>query len=90
MCARLIAALAALCLSATAGQALQSAADLEKAGWQAVRAGKVNDASDAFREALRLEPRNAGVLLGAALSAHLLGRSEDARQHLVAALQSQP
>jgi tetratricopeptide (TPR) repeat protein len=90
MSARLIAALAAICLNTALGQLAQSVGELEKSGWQAVRNGQLTDASEAFREALRLEPRNARVLLGAALSAHLLGRAEDARQHLIAALQAQP
>jgi len=68
----------------------RSAAELEKAGWDAIRANRLPDAADAFRGAIRLEPRSVRLMLGAGLAAHLLGRSEEARQHLVAALESDP
>jgi tetratricopeptide (TPR) repeat protein len=68
----------------------QSAVELEKAAWQAVRGGRLQEAAETFREALRAEPRDARLLLGAGLAAHLLGQLEEARQHLIAALQAQP
>jgi tetratricopeptide (TPR) repeat protein len=64
--------------------------ELEKAGWDAIRANRVQEAADAFRDAIRMQPGNVRLMLGAGLAAHLLGRSEEARQHLVAALQADP
>jgi tetratricopeptide (TPR) repeat protein len=66
----------------------RSAAELEKAGWEAIRANRLQEAADSFRAAIRLEPRSVRLVLGAGLAAHLLGRSEEARQHLVAALEA--
>jgi tetratricopeptide (TPR) repeat protein len=68
----------------------QTAAAAEKAGWTAIRAGQPQAASLAFRDAIRQEPRNATALVGAGLAAYLLGRLEEARQHLSAALQIDP
>jgi hypothetical protein len=65
-------------------------AELEKAGWDAVRAGQLREAADAFGSAIRLDPRNVRLMLGAGLTAHLLGRRDEARQHLAAALQARP
>ena len=67
-----------------------TAAELDRSGWAAVRANRLQEAADAFREGLRLEPRNVRLMLGAAVTAHLLGRAEEARQQLVAVLQLQP
>jgi len=67
-----------------------TAAELDKSGWAAVRANRLQEAADAFREGLRLEPRNVRLMLGAAVTAHLMGRAEEARQQLVAVLQLQP
>src|SRR5512145_2972876 len=89
MSIRLVVVLVAACLSAAQSQR-PTALDLERAGWQAVRGDRLPEAATAFSEALRLEPRNARLLLGAGLTAHLLGRSEEARQYLTAALQAQP
>ena len=67
-----------------------TAAELEQSGWVAVKSNRLQEAADAFREGLRLEPRNVRLMLGAAVTAHLMGRVEEARQQLVAALQVQP
>jgi Peptidase MA superfamily/Tetratricopeptide repeat len=75
---------------ALAGAQRQNAAEAEKAGWAAIRAGQAQEASTAFRDAMRLEPRRPGPMLGAGLAAFLLGRLEEARQHLAGALQLQP
>ena len=87
----LLFAIAALVLAgtATAGQR-RTASDLEKAGWEAIRANRAQEAAEAFGEAIRLLPGNVRLMLGAGLAAHLLGRGEEARQHLVAALQADP
>ena len=66
-----------------------TAAELDKTGWDAIRASKLQEAADAFR-GLRLEPRNVRLMLGAAVTANLMGRAEEARQQLVAVLQLQP
>lgn len=68
----------------------QTAAELERAGWEALRASRLQEAADAFRAASRLDPRSVRLMLGAGLAAHLLGRTEEARQHLVGALQADP
>src|SRR3712207_4975451 len=38
---------------------------LEQQGWAAIKAGKPADAVELFREAIRLDPRNASLRLGA-------------------------
>jgi tetratricopeptide (TPR) repeat protein len=84
--------LAILLLCASAGVSAQrpTAAELDKAGWAAIKANRLQEAAEAFGEALRLEPRNVRLMLGAGVTAHLMGRIEEARQQLVAALQVQP
>jgi hypothetical protein len=78
-----------LIVSASAPQR-PSVAELDKAGWAAIRANRLQEAADAFREGIRTDPRNVRLVLGAGLAAHLLGRTEEARQYLVAALQIEP
>jgi hypothetical protein len=63
---------------------------LTRAGWDAVNAGRLQEASATFAEALGAGPPSAPALLGAALAAHLQTRYEDARQHLVSALGLEP
>jgi peptidase MA superfamily protein/tetratricopeptide repeat protein len=75
--------------AATAGQR-PTAVELDKAGWAAIRGDRLQEAADAFRDALRLEPRNVRLMLGAGLAALLLGHAEEARQQLVGALQLEP
>jgi tetratricopeptide (TPR) repeat protein len=85
---RIIAAVALVVgLASPAAAQPPNVAELDRQGWNAIRANQTVEAADAFRAALRLEPRNVRLLLGAGLAAHLLGRSEEARQHLVGALQ---
>ncbi len=84
-----LAALAASALLAGAPAAQRSQAELERAGWQALNAGRLDDASSIFGEAVTRSPSATG-LLGAALAAHLRTRHEEARQHLVAALRMEP
>lgn len=82
---------ALLLVAAVNGRAQRpSPAELEKTGWDAIRANRAQVAADAFREAIRLQPGNVRLMLGAGLAAHLLGKGEEARQHLVAALQVDP
>ena len=77
-------------IASTAAAQPPTVAELDRKGWEAIRSGQTVEAADAFRAALRVEPRNVRLLLGAGLAAHLLGRSEEARQHLIGALQLDP
>jgi hypothetical protein len=88
---RLAACTAALVLVSIAAPFTQSRspAELTRAGWDALNAGRVQEAAAAFREAIKREP-TAHALLGAALAAHLQTRYEEARQHLVSALGLDP
>lgn len=81
----------AVVLMAVAGPLAQrqSQADPGRAGWEALNAGRLQEAAAAFAEALRHSPA-ATDLVGAALVAHLQTRYEEARQHLVAALKMEP
>ena len=85
---RSIAALLLVLALAPLNAQRRTPAELEKAGWEAIRANQLQEAADVFREAIRLQPGSVRLMLGAGLTAHLLGRSEEARQHLVAALQA--
>jgi Peptidase MA superfamily/Tetratricopeptide repeat/TPR repeat len=80
----------ALALSlAVAGQQ-RSPAQLSKAGWDALNAGRIEEAASAFDEALRSGPQSASTLLGAGLAARLQGRTDDVRRFLVDALKIDP
>ena len=83
--------LSVLLLAATvsAGQP-PAAAQLAKMGWDALNSGRIRDAAAAFDEALKVAPGDAPLLLGAGVTAHLLGREDDARRLLVDALKIQP
>jgi len=63
---------------------------LERAGWNALVAGRARDAADAFREALAADPRNARLHVGAGTAAFLERRDSDARQALELALTLDP
>jgi tetratricopeptide (TPR) repeat protein len=58
--------------------------------WDALNAGKPQEAAAVFEEALKREPRDASLLLGAGLAAHLLGQSDNARRYLVDAVKYDP
>src|SRR5262249_51045505 len=60
---------------------------LERAGWDALAAGRHRAAADAFQEALARDPKNARLLLGAGTAAYLERRDADARLALERALQ---
>jgi len=62
------------------------AALLARAGWEAIRAGRLDDATRAFQDAIAANPREATLHLGAGLAAHLQGREDDARSALQEAL----
>jgi hypothetical protein len=68
----------------------RSAAQLSKSGWDALNAGRVQEAAAAFDEALKVAPPQPMLLLGAGVTARLQGRSDDARRFLVDALKIDP
>jgi len=68
----------------------RSTAQLSKAGWEALNAGRIQEASAAFDEALRTGPQTPSILLGAGLIARLQGRTDDVRRLLVDALKIEP
>ncbi len=81
-----------LCLAGgSAGLAQRpSSAQLTRTGWDALNAGRVPEALTAFDAALKLDPQQPSVLLGAGIAAHLQGREDEARRLLVDALKIQP
>jgi hypothetical protein len=66
------------------------AAEAGRAGWDAIRAGKNQDAAAAFAQAIEREPRDPSLHLGAGLAAHLLGEATKARHSLERALELAP
>jgi hypothetical protein len=78
-----------IAISIVAMSAQPASQDVERSGWQAVNAGRLQDAAVIFGDAVKRSP-TPGILLGAALVAHLQSRHEEARQHLVAALRIDP
>jgi tetratricopeptide (TPR) repeat protein len=68
----------------------RSAAQLSKAGWDSLNAGRIQEASAAFDEAIRTGPQTPSTLLGAGLVARLQGRTDDVRTLLVDALKIEP
>jgi tetratricopeptide (TPR) repeat protein len=68
----------------------RSPAPLSKAGWDALNAGRIQEAATAFDEALRVGPQTSSTLLGAAVVARLQGRTDDVRRLLVDALKLEP
>jgi tetratricopeptide (TPR) repeat protein len=63
---------------------------LEKAGFDALRAGDAQAAAAAFDEALLGDPKNARLHLGAGVAAFLQRRDADARKSLARAIELQP
>lgn len=61
-----------------------------QAGWDALNAGRAQEAVVAFDEALRGAPREPSVLLGAGVAAHLLGQPDAVRRYLFEALKHEP
>jgi tetratricopeptide (TPR) repeat protein len=72
--------------AATAGAQVASG----RAGWDAIRDGRNEEAATAFAEAIREQPRDATLHLGAALAALLLGDTAHARDSLEQALKLAP
>src|SRR5438105_11901310 len=61
-----------------------------RAGWDAIREGRNEDAAAAFANAIRDEPRDPSLYLGAGLAAQLLGDMAKARESLEQALRLAP
>ena len=85
----LLTILSALALTAPAAQQ-RSGAQVAKAGWEALNAGRIQEAAAAFDEAMRTGPQTPSTLLGAGLVARLQGRTDDVRRLLVDALKIDP
>ena len=81
----------ALCLVlSSAPPQRKTPAQLAQDGWNALNAGRAQEAAVAFDEALRGAPREPTVLLGAGVAAHLLGQPDAARRYLSEALKHEP
>ena len=61
-----------------------------QSGWDAIRNGRNEDAAAAFAEALRAQPGDPSLYLGAGLAAQLLGDTAKARESLEQALKLAP
>jgi tetratricopeptide (TPR) repeat protein len=62
----------------------------ERAGWDALAAGRASAAAEAFRRALEGDPKNGRIHLGAAMAAFLEKRNADARAEAERALELDP
>jgi tetratricopeptide (TPR) repeat protein len=72
------------------GQVDPRAALLERAGFEALNAGRIREAADAFREGVAADPKNARLHLGAGMAAALQQRDTDARDALERAIALDP
>jgi tetratricopeptide (TPR) repeat protein len=77
-------------LCAPSGSSAQSARELNDAGWKLLESGDAARASKLFAQGLAKEPDQPALLLGSGVSAHLLGRSQDATVPLRRALDLDP
>lgn len=84
------AALAWLAVAASAQIPGTRAAEAARAGWDAIRAGRAQQAADAFARAIEADPRDPSLHLGAGLAAYLLARPTAARHALEQALALAP
>ena len=64
--------------------------DARRAGWNAIRDGRNDEAAAAFAAAIETEPRDPSLHLGAGLAAQLLGDTNKARESLEQALTLAP
>ena len=60
------------------------------AGWDALKGGRLEEASASFEQAMRGAPRDPSILFGAGLAANLRGQPEVARRYLLDALKYDP
>jgi tetratricopeptide (TPR) repeat protein len=81
---------AALACAITISSVAFGQAAAGRAGWDAIREGRNEDAAAVFADAIRDEPRNATLYLGAGLAAQLLGDNAKARESLEQALKLAP
>jgi len=79
-----------LLIGAPAAQQAVPPAQDARVGWNALNAGKLEEASAAFDRALRGAPQDGSVLFAAGLTAHLRGQPETARRYLLDALKYDP
>lgn len=63
---------------------------LEQDGWAAIKAGNHQAALTAFREAIKLDPKNAWLRLGAGTAEFLARRDAESKAHLEQALALDP
>jgi tetratricopeptide (TPR) repeat protein len=63
---------------------------LGRQGWEAIQAGRIQEAADFFHEAIELRPQDATLFLGAGLAAHLQGQGKEAQSALQQALRLNP
>jgi tetratricopeptide (TPR) repeat protein len=82
--------LVSFCLLIAPSFAQTRQAALDYAAWEAIRSGKLEDASRLFVEAIAVRPADALLRLGAGLAEHLQGREEEARRSLNEALRLDP
>jgi tetratricopeptide (TPR) repeat protein len=68
----------------------QASVPQARAGWDAIREGRHDDAAAAFAAALDTQPRDPRLHLGAGLAAHLLGKPTAAQHELERALELAP
>lgn len=73
-----------------AGAPQQSRQDPARAGWEAIQTGDGEKAAAVFRDILAAHPRDAGVLTGAGIAAHLLGEEDRAIASLKKAIEEYP
>ncbi len=83
-------AVAVLLTAAAAVAQRKPAAQLSRDAWDALNAGRTQEAAAAFDEALKSAPNQPALLLGAGVAAHLQGREDDARRFLIDALKIDP
>ena len=82
--------LAVFVCAITVSTAVFAQAAAGRAGWDAIREGRNEEAAAAFADAIRAEPRNPSLYLGAGLAAQLLGDTAKARDWVEQALKLAP
>jgi tetratricopeptide (TPR) repeat protein len=80
----------ALVLTGAAASGQSTTAQLADAGWQAIEANDADKAASLFRDALSRQPRDAELLYGCGVAAHLQGRDADALRLLQKSLEIEP
>jgi tetratricopeptide (TPR) repeat protein len=76
--------------SVSIASAQSRTAELNDAGWKALKKGDGDRAASLFREALTLRPNDPVLLLGAGAAAHMQGRETDAMARLKRAVELDP